>query len=1056
MSLLLAPYNNAMRIGQGFNSYTQQICIDDAVVVDPKRPENVINNAGVTMKMLAEHSKSTSALPRLRGLMDGGASQLPTPKNDVSQPLPTHPQNAAKKKVIGPTPPPAFRKSRAEPEPAGKSGTDAAKKNAEAMSHEEIKSTLDEIHANNDAKVAAGTMGVKMQDGEKELPWTPEQARGAAQNVEYQAKFVNKLSEITDDMSISGSLSIRYNAIGGSGSGSFFDAETFYDSDLVYYVSCRVTNSTLAYKDCLSFNPLRSCMTNEKLFNEVFGDSFISGFLEGGEFNAVICMKVHNKAKKRDIKAEAKVALTAGPVEVSAQGNVKLAEENVTNNVSTTIFVRWCGGGNVKAYDDEWTVESVLATAARFPALVGLYPQRTYAILTKYELLRSYKELKPRALSPLQYELAHLYTNMLADAYMEYKSLAKRITGDLADVQAGLKVIVETDVNTRAPLSSSLKRAGLTYFPATLSGLDSARAGIRKQMNAISQEVEALVVQPQLAVDPKHQQPFVGPASFASLVPDVDVKDGRRRKTAAPLDLPRINNVQDVTSAPSAEAEQAVGEDSLCRSSKNSRFGALSHEEQLKLQELEYAIEGIAQQYQCDVPIGDPSAGQLFTTLDFAQAETTVTDVWAIADDKDRLASLVIAFDNGLTCTYGKEATSAQVSRCPESHCIRSIDAQKQTVGSINVQSLETPSDGSSQIVGIEILVSDDKKLSLLAPSSILLDGQKLTSYEYRTLFRGGALAGFWGRCDESNGLHRLAPIWSRAVQRNVSGDKKAGPQSDRMLGTSKSEWVNSKTPRKIKYPIGQLLGVPQQLIHGPHYLKSSEKAKTDLKGLVMGGEIDQVDRLGFRLGTMTRVEQDALFVNWMVPPEIETVDVHCGSITTQPSAEPIRFPKAYGKDVKPDVRCWFSSISAEVNPDQSPPGKELYVRASIVKDSVTSESFRVVLEPSDGTVIFRKVVIGWLAHTHSTDKANASIVSGEERFEDFSSSRCIRKLEPSLESKPTVNFVGVNELRTLPDRPISFTSAFLPGTSNTELQLEYGNLGSGVKALGLTWILAI
>ncbi|CEH18477.1 hypothetical protein CBOM_04877 [Ceraceosorus bombacis] len=852
MSLLLAPYNNAMRIGQGFNSYTQQICIDDAVVVDPKRPENVINNAGVTMKMLAEHSKSTSALPRLRGLMDGGASQLSTPNHDVSQPLPTHPQTAAKKKVIGPTPPPASRKSRAEPETAGSSGTDAAKKNAEAMTHEEIKSTLDEIHANNDAKVAAGTMGVKMQDGEKELPWTPEQARGAAQNVEYQAKFVNKLSEITDDMSISGSLSIRYNAIGGSGSGSFFDAETFYDSDLVYYVSCRVTNSTLAYKDCLSFNPLRSCMTNKDRFNEVFGDSFISGFLEGGEFNAVICMKVHNKSKKRDIKAEAKVALTAGPVEVSAQGNVKLAEENVTNNVSTTIFVRWCGGGNVKAYDDEWTVESVLATAAKFPALVGLYPQRTYAILTKYELLRSYKELKPRALSPLQYELAHLYTNMLADAYMEYKSLAKRITGDLADVQAGLK-------------------------------------------------------------------------------------DGRRRKTAAPLDLPRINNVQDSASAPSAEAEQAVGEDSLCRSSKNNRFGALSHEEQLKLQELEYAIEGIAQQYQCDVPIGDPSAGQLFTTLDFAQAETTVTDVWAIADEKDSLASLVIAFDNGLTCTYGKEATSAQISRCPETHCIRSIDAQKQTVGSINVQSLETPDNGSSQIVGIEILVSDDKKLSLLAPSSVLLDGQKLTSYEYRTLFRGGALAGFWGRSDESNGLHRLAPIWSRAVQRNVSGDKKSGPQSDRMLGTSKSEWVNSKTPRKIKYPIGQLLGVPQQLIHGPHYLKSSEKV---------------------------------------------------------------------------------NSISAEVNPAGSPREKELCVRVSIVKDSITSESFRVVLEPSDGTVIFRKVVIGWLAHTHSTDKANASIVSGEERFEDFSSSRCIRKLEPSLESKPTVNFVLLRHLRFTQEAP--------------------------------------
>jgi hypothetical protein len=30
---MLAPYTNAMRLGQGFNSYTQQICLDKAVVI---------------------------------------------------------------------------------------------------------------------------------------------------------------------------------------------------------------------------------------------------------------------------------------------------------------------------------------------------------------------------------------------------------------------------------------------------------------------------------------------------------------------------------------------------------------------------------------------------------------------------------------------------------------------------------------------------------------------------------------------------------------------------------------------------------------------------------------------------------------------------------------------------------------------------------------------------------------------------------------------------------------------------------------------------------------
>ena len=33
MAQLLAPYNNSMRLGQGFNSYTHQICLHNAVTV---------------------------------------------------------------------------------------------------------------------------------------------------------------------------------------------------------------------------------------------------------------------------------------------------------------------------------------------------------------------------------------------------------------------------------------------------------------------------------------------------------------------------------------------------------------------------------------------------------------------------------------------------------------------------------------------------------------------------------------------------------------------------------------------------------------------------------------------------------------------------------------------------------------------------------------------------------------------------------------------------------------------------------------------------------------
>ena len=68
----------------------------------------------------------------------------------------------------------------------------------------------------------------------------PAAARGPSQIVTYSSRFVDKLSDITDDMNISGSLSIKYGAIGGSGRGAFVDSDKFKDSDLNFYISVKV------------------------------------------------------------------------------------------------------------------------------------------------------------------------------------------------------------------------------------------------------------------------------------------------------------------------------------------------------------------------------------------------------------------------------------------------------------------------------------------------------------------------------------------------------------------------------------------------------------------------------------------------------------------------------------------------------------------------------------------------------------------------------------------------------------------------------------------------
>lgn len=82
-------------------------------------------------------------------------------------------------------------------------------------------------------------------------------------------------SDITDDMNISGALSIKYGAIGGSGRGAFVNTDKFHDSDLNFYISVKVINQTINMKDNLMYQPLRSVDSSN--FHEVFGDCFISG-----------------------------------------------------------------------------------------------------------------------------------------------------------------------------------------------------------------------------------------------------------------------------------------------------------------------------------------------------------------------------------------------------------------------------------------------------------------------------------------------------------------------------------------------------------------------------------------------------------------------------------------------------------------------------------------------------------------------------------------------------------------------------------------------------------
>jgi len=343
-------------------------------------------------------------------------------------------------------------------------------------------------------------------------------------------------------MCISGSLSIKAGKIGGSGKGSFVDSDKFTESDLNFYISVKFANQTVNFKDALVYNPVGSVTKDD--FKQVFGDSFISGFVEGGEFNALVSMKILNKAKKTDIQAEAKVALTAGPVNIEAQASVGIARTNIETNTETTIQVSWSGGGHIKPIEQQWDIASLMQDAARFPDLVADCPQRIYAILTKYDTLRSFVALKPTGCTPLQNENAQTNTNALLDSFMSYKSLYKQLGEQMFSIQ-GKTLEILTWGEGGGPTGTTKTNKGmkdegtglypyvedLTRFEASIKGLSDARVAIRRQMARIVNEVDLVEKNPKLATDEDHKEPFQSPVAFETRIPSVDVPERLKHQT---------------------------------------------------------------------------------------------------------------------------------------------------------------------------------------------------------------------------------------------------------------------------------------------------------------------------------------------------------------------------------------------------------------------------------------------------------------------------------------------------------------------------------------------
>ena len=575
-----------------------------------------------------------------------------------------------------------IRKEKREYEAARRAATQKAISDAVAAKKDAL--TLEDLN-----KIKAQNQFADRFDGivesDQQYTFDAAGARGPSQTVTYSSRFIDKLSDVTEDMAISGALSVKMAKIGGSGRGSFVDSDKFKQSDLNFYVSVKVANQTVNFKDALVYNPMRSIDIDNKDFNKIYGDSFISGFQEGGEFNAIISMKVHNKAKLLDIQAEAKVALTAGPVDITAEANVGIARTNLEMNTETTIQVSWCGGGHIKPMEQPWNIQSVMQAAARFPTLVADCPQRTYAILTKYDSLRSFVSRRPASYTPLQYENAQIYTNVLMDAFMSYKSSYKRLGDQVYSIQSKTLEIepwastddenaYSTDSKTSSQANTAIGQAtasgdqvallaakkhaaaitaalDTTRFEASLRGLSDARKYIRRQMVYIVNEVDLIEKDPKIATDEDHEEPFQSPLLFETRLPSLKIPDALKPKSD-PLGGRRI---MAKTQTEEDMRQEQIEQDKLDNDSPGlyQVDQDLSTDETSSLDAVRKKVPMIGKHLQVSKAAPKADKGAFFNTLEFLYPEWQVESITIGIMKIGCVGSVEVVYENGLILRKG-------------------------------------------------------------------------------------------------------------------------------------------------------------------------------------------------------------------------------------------------------------------------------------------------------------------------------------------------------------------------------------------------------------------
>ncbi|KAF5024856.1 hypothetical protein F66182_3095 [Fusarium sp. NRRL 66182] len=389
---------------------------------------------------------------------------------------------------------------------------------------------------------------VTREDGGKAIEPATQQEKPpvhVAQQVTYKTSIIDKVSDVFDTLNINAAFTVKFGKGSVEGGADFLNVSKIKNADLTFMVSCKVINQVTMDQTLTRFSPIQGLKPAD--FPRVYGDSFISGFQEGGEFTAIISVRAKDRSQANTMKADASVSFTLEKPSAKNEngsgadvdlGMNKIKREILTEN-ETTISVTWTGGGqNLKKPEEDWTFDTMRAVALKFPDEVAKCPMKTHAVLTKYTSLKSFHTSSVQ-FNPLSYENARVYTAALRDAFLDYQNISKSLSVLALDVNAGThKLIAQKDKVEKNFAKETLKASDPNLLQNFLDQTqsESMEKTVKAKSGASDEETMKQVDAPAPISDAASEEEVVVNASSEPDVTSSDVpgkEDGTENRSEA-------------------------------------------------------------------------------------------------------------------------------------------------------------------------------------------------------------------------------------------------------------------------------------------------------------------------------------------------------------------------------------------------------------------------------------------------------------------------------------------------------------------------------------------